>query len=158
MRGSKWCSVSLRVLKIIRLPLQDRNIPTWCSSWTKECKAESKTNLLRLDVGEAISLLPTWLFSSPVDSLLLQTLTHLPYDYYYSFYLPKFPYGGGSTYACQTCQYHKRGRSQALTPNRYSLVLPRPVLFLLCPLPIAVVGPQMTWSKLLPPPSLVLRV
>lgn len=94
MRGSKWCSVSLRVLKIIRLPLQDRNIPTWCSSWTKECKAESKTNLLRLDVGEAISLLPTWLFSSPVDSLLLQTLTHLPYDYYYSFYLPKFPYGG----------------------------------------------------------------
>lgn len=91
--GNKWCSISLRVLKIIRLPFRDRNILTWCSSWTKEWKAESKTNLLSLDVGEAISLLATWPFSSSVDSLPLQTLTLLPYDYYYPRYLPKLPYG-----------------------------------------------------------------
>lgn len=143
--GNKWCSVSLRVLKIIRLPFQDRNILTWCSSWTNEWKAESKTNLLSLDVGEAISHLPTWLFSSSIDSLPLQTLTLLPYDYYYSLYLPKF-LTRGPTRACQTRQYH-RFWPQASTHWPFLLPCSPSSLFS----PYHGIWPQRNWGKIPPP-------
>lgn len=154
--GNKWCSVSLRVLKIIRLPFQDRNILTWCSSWTKEWKPESKSNLLSLDVGEAISHLPTWLFSFSIDSLPLQTLTLLPYDYYYSLYLPKFLMGR-STHACQTCQYHNRDNLRLWPQASTHWSFPLPCSLSSLSSLYHGVWPQRNWGKVLPP-LLVLKV
>lgn len=153
--GNKWYSVSLRVLKIIRLPSQDRNILTWCSSWTKKWKAESKTNLLSWDVGEAISHLPTWLFCS-IDSLPLQTLTLLPYDYYYSLYLPKFLMRR-STHACQTCQYRNRDNLGLWPQASTHWSFPLPCCLSSSSSLYRGIWPQRNWGKVLPP-LLALRV
>lgn len=126
--GNKWCSTSLKVLKIIRLPFQDRNILTWCSIWTKEWKSESKANLSSLDVGEAFSSQPIFFF---INSLHLQNLTLLPYSCYYSLCPPK------SSYWDQLLVKHanvpQQRQSYAFMPDQHSLVLlpnPHSLLFM----------------------------
>lgn len=75
-----------------------------------------------MDVGEAISLLSTSLFSSSIDSLHLQTLTLLPYDCYYSLCLSKSPYW--DQLLVKHVNVPQRRQSQAWMPGQHSLVLP----------------------------------
>lgn len=103
-----------------------------------------------LDVGKAISLLPTSLFSSFIDLLHLQTLTLLPYGCYYSLDLPKSPYW--DQLLVKHVNVPQQRQSQALSPGQHSLVLfPNPVLFLLCPHSMVVFGIKWTYISFFSP-------
>lgn len=126
--GNKWCSTSLKVLKIIRLPFQDRNILTWCSIWTKEWKSESKANLSSLDVGEAFSSQPIFFF---INSLHLQNLT-LYHIAAITLFVLLSPLTGINCWS-NMLMCHNRDNLMLLcqTSTHWSF-FPTPILFFLC--------------------------
>lgn len=58
-KGTRWKKQMVlylpKVLEIIRLPFQGRNILIWSSAWTQEEKAEPKANLLSSETGKDFS-------------------------------------------------------------------------------------------------------
>lgn len=97
-KGTRWKKQMVhyppKVLEIIRLPFQGRNILVWSSAWNQEEKAEPKANPLSSETAKDFSSrnLTVFSFCSFITSANPNTFPMWPL---FSFYLPKFPYWDG---------------------------------------------------------------